>query len=508
MAHHVISASVQGIEASKVEVQIDSAPGIHALSIVGLADKAVQESQDRINAAVRNSGLVPPETKNRRFTVNLAPANTRKEGAAFDLPIATAYLVESRQLAQSPEKTLLAGELSLDGSLAPVNGILAIASLAKKNGHTDVIVSHENAKEAAFVDGISVYGARTLREVFEHLNGTQRLVRTTKETDVSRETPKDDSFAYIQGQFAAKRALTIAAAGRHNLLMKGPPGSGKTLLARAMRGLLPPLSEQEAMEVAKIYSSVGLLRGSPASMVRPFRSPHHTSSSASIVGGGTWPKPGEISLAHRGVLFLDEFPEFARNVLESLRQPLEDGVVTISRASGSLELPACFLLVAAMNPCPCGNHGDPRTTCVCPPTQVVRYAKKVSGPLLDRMDIQIAVPRETIKNHSNNKDSDSFDAARNAVLQARAVQSERFRGMDTLTNSGVSHKNIGRLCPMDASAAKLLEEVVNRKNLSQRGLQKIQKVAQTISDIEGAEFIQEHHIAEAAALRISEQVGV
>lgn len=503
MAHQIVSSSIQGIDALEILIQIDSSPGIHSLTIVGLADKAVQESQDRINAAIRNSGLVPPQSKNRRFTVNLAPADLKKDGALFDLPIAVAYLLESRQLAGEPEDTVFIGELALDGTLSRVNGALAAALLARRLGYKNLIVPRENAVEAAFVGDISVFGADSLKEVFEHFSGVKRLIRTVRSADPTKDRDIDDSFAYIKGQHAAKRGLTIAAAGGHNVLMKGSPGSGKTLLARSLSGLLPPLSDEEALEVAKIYSSVGLMRCSPAELPRPFRSPHHTSSPAAIVGGGTWPRPGEISLAHRGVLFFDEFPEFARNVLEALRQPLEDGVVTISRASGTLQLPAQFIMVAAMNLCPCGNYGDPHTLCSCSPTQVMKYAKKISGPLLDRIDIQISVPRETVRGEDVQPDIESYQNSRLTIQKARDIQGDRLSGKAARTNSEISHKELSQLCPADAAATRTLEAIVNSKNLSRRSHQKIQKVARTIADMDDSELIMEHHIAEAAALKVS-----
>lgn len=506
----VLSAALSGIEAKLIEVEVDSNPGIHSFNIVGLADKAVQESKERIGSAIRNSGFLPPKSKTRKVTVNLAPADIKKEGPAYDLPIAVGYLFETNQIKFDPTGRLFAGELSLDGHLKPTAGILAMTILAKNMGLNEIIVPSYNAKEAASIGNIRVIGAGTLNQVIGHINRTAILSPVLKEANENKATSDSESFISIKGQEFAKRALVVAAAGAHNILMSGPPGTGKTLLARALTDILPPLSFDESVEVAKIYSSVGLVdKDNPLSFTRPFRNPHHTTSAVAIVGGGTWPKPGEISLSNRGVLFLDELPEFPRNVLESLRQPMEDGVVTISRASGSVKMPAKFMLVAAMNPCPCGNYGSQISECICMPFSVLKYRKKVSGPLLDRIDIQINVPRETITEEDEEKTKENLEKVvkiKKDITRAKELQLARFADMGIFSNSEMSYKNVEKLSKIEKNAKSVLKKSINSKGLSLRTYHKTIKVARTIADLEDLDTINEKHIAEALALRMNEKM--
>jgi len=502
----IFSASINGIDAQAIEVEVDSSPGIHSFNIVGLPDKAVQESKDRLASAIKNSGFLPPNSKNKKITINLAPADIKKEGPAYDLPIAIGYLLETGQIRFDASNRLFLGELSLDGSLRHANGVLASAILAKRMGFNEIIIPAENAGEAAVVEEIGAIGARSIGEVISHLDGTRRIAPLKAEFLGKIPNVHDNSLLFIKGQETAKRALVIAAAGGHNLLMGGAPGTGKTLLARALSEILPPLSFEEAIEVAKIYSASGLTKDSSLSFRRPFRNPHHTTSAVAMVGGGTWPKPGEISLAHRGVLFLDEFPEFPRNVLESLRQPLEDGQVTISRASGSVSLPAKFMLVAAMNPCPCGNYGDSVNACICPMTAVMNYRKKISGPLIDRIDIQVMVPRETVSSEENGTLPEKVEEIKKNITLARQIQAERFKNLPIFCNAEINHKNIDKCCKLEKSAESLLRHAINAKGLSLRSYHKIKKISRTIADLEQSEPIQQHHVAEALSLRINEKI--
>lgn len=505
----VFSGAVLGLDAFPIEVEVDSTPGLHSLNIVGLPDKSVQESKDRIESAIKNSGFIAPKKKNQRVIVNLAPADIKKEGPSYDLPIALGYLLATKQLKPIKSKPLFLGELSLDGSLRRVSGILPIALMAKEKDFDELVLPMENTIEASAVKDLRIIGINDLGQLVKYLTG-ELSIEPIKHLEYDyytlNATKKDDlddfDVYHIRGHENAKRALLVAASGGHNILMHGPPGSGKSLLAQALSSILPNMNRQEALEVTKIYSICGLLKDQPIITARPFRNPHHSTSSVAIVGGGTWPKPGEISLAHRGVLFLDELPEFQRSVIEALRQPIESGHVVVSRASGSTKFPARFMLVAAMNPCPCGNYGDEIKPCICPATAIYKYQRKISGPMLDRIDIQINVPRETYQKMSGEPTGQKSAELREIVAKNRQIQDKRFAGTRLHTNSEMGAKEIKKYCQLAPEAEEIVKNAVISHNLSGRGYHKILKIARTIADLANQDIIQASHVAEAIAYRI------
>ncbi len=501
MLSKINSCAVIGLDCELVEVEMDISPGLGNITVVGLPDTAVQESKERVRAAIKNSGFKYPTT---RITINLAPADIKKAGPAYDLPIAIGLLKASKQIEADINESLFVGELSLDGKLRHTNGILPIAIYAKQKGYKNLYVPKINEYEASLVGGVNIIPVENLLQLFEHLDGI-KIIEPAKVHDLEDIEEIENfsvDFAYIKGQEHIKRALEIAASGGHNVLMSGPPGTGKTLLARAVPTILPKMTKEEALEVTKIYSIAGLLPSDkPLMRTRPFRTPHHSATAPSLVGGGQFPKPGEISLAHRGVLFLDELPEFPRAILENLRQPLEDGVVTIGRAQSTLTFPAKFSLVASMNPCPCGYASDPDRDCSCSPTQIIKYQKKISGPLLDRIDLHIEVPRIKFEKLADENLAESSKLIRGRVEKARKIQQERFADKKILTNSEMSSQDVKEFCKTNEQTIELLKTAVNQFQMSARSFYKILKLARTIADLEGKENIESAHVAEALQYR-------
>lgn len=513
----VYAAQPYMLKGKVVTIEVDITKGtLHAFTVVGLPDKAVDEAKDRMSSALKNSGYNSPKNQNQKIVISLSPADLKKEGAYFDLGIALSYLLSAEEMDFDPEGKLFLGELALNGELRPVKGVLPLTQVAKREGFKEIFVPKDNASEAALVEGIDVYGARTLKEVIDHLHKVKydkkgnalelerpKLTKEPKTEIVIEEKSHTIDFSDIRGQEGAKRGLEIAAAGGHNIAMSGPPGTGKTMLARVFSHIIPGLSSEEVLEITGIHSIVGLLDGSLVTEP-PFRAPHHTASYVSIIGGGTNVKPGEVTLAHKGVLFLDEFPEFEKKVLESLRQPLEDNIVSISRAKGTAIFPSNFILVAAMNPCPCGHKGDKKKECICKPSDLDKYKRKLSGPIMDRIDIWVTVGAvDYDKLSAEESHGEKTGVIKERVKKAREIQEKRFKKAtrNIKTNSDMNVKELNTFAPLTEEVKSILNTSAERLQLSARAYHRTIKLARTIADLDGSENISVSHILEALQYR-------